>query len=77
LVRESEPRLLAEAAVLGVVGALAAQLFTWTLRICEHFFLTWLAGYHPSGLPEEGGVLQQNIGSHGLWLIPIATTLGD
>jgi CIC family chloride channel protein len=58
------------------VGALAAQLFTWALRICEHFFLTWLASYHPPGLPEEGGVLQQSIGSHGLWLIPLATTLG-
>lgn len=76
MVKESEPRLLAEAAVLGVVGALAAQLFTWALRICEHLFLTLLAGYHPPGLPEEGGVLKQVIGAHGLWLIPVATTLG-
>src|ERR1700752_621439 len=35
LVREGEPRLLAEAAVLGVIGAFSAQLFTWALRICE------------------------------------------
>jgi chloride channel protein, CIC family len=76
LVRESEPRLLVESAVLGVVGALAAQLFMWALRICEHIFLARLAGYYPPGLPEEGGVLQQNIGPHGLWLIPVATTLG-
>ena len=76
MVREGEPRLLAEAAVLGVVGALAAQLFTWALRICSHFFLAWLAGYSPPGLPEEGGVLKQVIGPHGLWLIPVATTLG-
>lgn len=76
MVKESEPRLLAEAAILGVVGALAAQLFTWALRLCEHIFLIWLAGYHPPGLPEEGGVLRQSVGPHGLWLIPVATTLG-
>ena len=76
MVKESEPRLLAETVVLGVVGALAAQLFTWALRICAHFFLIWLAGYHPPGLPEDGGVLRQVIGPHGLWLVPLATTLG-
>ena len=76
LVKESEPRLLAEAVVLGVVGGLAAQCFTYALRICEHFFLILIAGYRPPGLPEEGGVLKQVIGHHGLWLIPVATTLG-
>jgi chloride channel protein, CIC family len=76
LVKESEPRLLVEAAILGVVGALAAQLFVWALRLCEHIFLIWIAGYHPPGLPGEGGVLRQSIGLHGLWLIPVVTTLG-
>jgi chloride channel protein, CIC family len=76
LIRESEPRLLAEAAVMGVVGGLAAQLFTWALRLCQRVFLVWIAGYHPPALPAEGGVLRQSIGPHGLWLIPIATTLG-
>ncbi len=76
MVKESEPRLLAETVILGVVGALAAQLFAWSLRICEHLFLITLAGYHPPGLPEEGGVLRQAIGPHGLWLIPLATTVG-
>ena len=76
MLRESEPRLVAETVVLGVVGALAAQLFTGALRLCEHFFLTWLAGYHPPGLPQDGGTLKQVIGPHGLWLVPLATTLG-
>ncbi len=76
MVKESDPRLLAESVILGVVGALAAQLFMWALRLCERFFLIWLAGYHPPGLPEEGGVLRQAIGPHGLWLVPLATTLG-
>ena len=35
-----------------------------------------MAGYAPPGLPEEGGVLKQIIGPHGLWLVPLATTLG-
>ncbi len=76
MIKESEPRLLGEAVILGVVGALAAQLFTWALRVCTHFFLIWLAGYHPPALPEHGGVLLQVIGPHGLWLVPVATTLG-
>jgi chloride channel protein, CIC family len=76
LVKESDPRLLAESVLLGVVGALAAQLFTWSLHFCEHVLLIWMTGYQPPGLPEEGGVLKQVIGAHGLLLIPIATTLG-
>ena len=76
MLKESEPRLVAETVVLGAVGALVAQLFTLALRLCTHFFLGWLAGYQPPGLPEEGGVLRQVIGSHGLWLVPLATTLG-
>lgn len=76
MVKESEPRLLAQSVFLGVIGALAAQLFMLALRICQHLFLISLAGYIPPGLPEEGGVLRQVIGPHGLWLIPISTTLG-
>jgi CIC family chloride channel protein len=76
VIKESEPRLLGEALILGVVGALAAQVFTWALRICTDFFLVWMAGYHPPALPEHGGVVLQTIGPHGLWLVPLATTLG-
>jgi CIC family chloride channel protein len=59
-----------------VVGALCAQLFTALLRFSQQFFLQWLAGYQPPTLPSEGGVLQQMLGSHGLWLIPLATAFG-
>jgi CIC family chloride channel protein len=62
--------------LLGVVGALGAQLFTLLLHLAEHLFLEGLAGYTPPGLPDEGGVLRQVIAPHGLWLIPLATTLG-
>lgn len=69
-------RLILDTLLLGVVGALSAQVFTALLRISQNFLLTWLSGYRPPGLPEEGGVLQQVVGPHGFWLIPLATTLG-
>jgi chloride channel protein, CIC family len=69
-----EPRLLLEAAFLGVVGALAARLFMWMLGVCNGIFLHRLAGYW---VPlAESGVPRQIIGPHGLWLIPLVTTLG-
>lgn len=74
--KQSESRLLVDTVILGIVGALGAQLFAWMLRWCQHFFLTWLAGYQPPSLPGEPGTTQQVIGPHGLWLIPVVTTLG-
>jgi chloride channel protein, CIC family len=71
-----QQRLLLDSVLLGVVGGLSAQLFTWLLHIFNNLFMVNLAGYVPPGLPEEGGALIQSIGAHGLWLIPVATTLG-
>lgn len=73
---EDKPRLLLDSVVLGIVGGLGAQLFMWMLRLCDKLFLTGIAGYRPPGLPEEGGILREAIGPHGLWLVPVATTLG-
>jgi chloride channel protein, CIC family len=72
--REDEPRLLLESALLGVVGALGAQLFMLLLRACNHIFLYKLAGYIPPGI--EGGDFRQTVGPHGLWIVPAVTTLG-
>ncbi|MGC8602560.1 MAG: chloride channel protein [Desulfomonilaceae bacterium] len=69
-------RLFLDSLLLGVVGALSAQLFMFLLNIAQIFFLGWLAGYHPPGLPEEGGVLLETFGRHSHWLIPFSTTLG-
>lgn len=69
-------RLIFDALLLGAVGALSAQLFMDLLRRMETLFLVDLAGYLPPGLPDEGGVLRQTIGPHGLTLIPMATVLG-
>jgi hypothetical protein len=71
-----KPRLLLDSIVLGIVGALSAQLFMWMLRLSQKAFLVSVAGYRPPGLPEEGGVLREVVGPHGLWLVPVATTLG-
>jgi len=75
MIREGESRLLLKSALLGVVGALGAQLFTWMLHLCNRFFLYGLAGYIPPGI-EKGRSLYQTIGTHGLWIIPAVTTVG-
>jgi CIC family chloride channel protein len=74
LIRDREPRLLVESALLGVAGALSAQAFMWMLHLCSRLLLTGISGYQPPGV--ESGALQQIVGAHGLWLIPVATTLG-
>lgn len=76
LIDERQRRLVFDALWLGVVGAGAAQVFTWLLHLAQRLLLTGLAGYTPPGLPSEGGTLQEVIGPHGLWLIPLVTTLG-
>ena len=73
---QKQQRLLIDSVLLGVVGGISAQLFTWLLHLSNEFFMVKLAGYIPPGLPEEGGALTEKIGVHGLWLIPLATTLG-
>ena len=69
-------RLLLDAIFLGIVGGLCAQVFVWILKVSNQLFLARLAGYVPPGSPGEGGTTAQVIGPHGLWLIPLATTLG-
>lgn len=69
-------QLIIDAALLGVAGAAAAQVFTLLLHWASALFLGVIAGYQPPGLPNEGGSLQEVIGRHGLWLIPLVTTLG-
>lgn len=69
LIDERQRRLVLDLLWLGVVGAGAAQVFMWLLHLAQQLLLTGLAGYRPPGLPSEGGVLQEQIGPHGLWLI--------
>lgn len=71
-----QQRLLVDTILLGVIGVAAAQLFNGLLTVARNVFLTGLAGYTPPGLPSEGGASTEIIGRHGLWLLPVATTLG-
>jgi hypothetical protein len=45
-------RLVVDALLLGIVGALSAQLFMLLLHGASWILLTGIAGYHPPGLPE-------------------------
>ena len=72
----AQRRLILDTLLLGVGGAAAAQVFNLLLRCANWFFLGQIAGYRPPGLPNEGGNPQPAIGPHGLWLVPVATTLG-
>ncbi len=68
--------LLVYAVILGIIGGLSAQVFTFLLKIFDQFFMVSIAAYQAPGLPDEGGSLVQVIGAHGLWLLPVVTTLG-
>jgi CIC family chloride channel protein len=69
-------RLVADTIILGIAGAVAAQAFNLLLGWSNALFLRGIAGYRAPGLPSEGGQPVELIGGHGLWLVPVATTLG-
>ncbi len=71
-----QQQLILDALILGFAGAIAAQLFTWLLRAASWLLLGQLGGYRPPGLPNEGGGLAAMVGPHGLWFIPLVTTVG-
>ena len=73
---KSQHRLILDATVLGIVGAFSAQAFVVLLRWSQKLFLGLLAGYLPSALTADSNTTPQATGPHGLWLIPVATTLG-
>src|SRR5690242_3580874 len=74
--RARQRRLILDAILLGVVGAVAAHLFMVALHWSTQLFVADIAHYYPPGLPSEGGALGERIGHLGLWLIPVVTTLG-
>jgi CIC family chloride channel protein len=67
-------RLLLYSGVIGIAGGLAAQLFIWLSSLAERLLLVGIAGYNP----PEPGVLNPvpSMGPWGLWLVPVATTIG-
>lgn len=63
------------AAAIGVLGAFASQLFLFLIEFCTDTFLVQIAQYQPPSTVSEGNISEW-IGSHGLYLIPLVTTLG-
>jgi CIC family chloride channel protein len=62
--------------IIGLLGAAAAQLFGYLLRISQWVFLGGVAGYKAPALPSEGGSLVQVIGASRLGLIPLSLVTG-
>ncbi|MGC1384585.1 MAG: chloride channel protein [Candidatus Acidiferrales bacterium] len=70
------PRLIVDSVFLGIVGGLSAQVFMWMLGVSRSLFLVRLAGYASPGMSHNGDVVRAAVASHGMWLLPVATTLG-
>lgn len=62
--------------VLGVVGALGAQLFLWMLATAQSLILQPISGYTDVTIKAASGMSHIPLPSHWLWLVPVATTLG-
>ena len=73
---KKQRRLILDATLLGVVGALSAQVFLLLLKVSQSLFLTHLAAYLPPQLAADSNIIPARTGPHGLWLVPLATTLG-
>lgn len=69
-------KLLLDSVLIGVVGALSAQVFMALLLAAKKLLLGAIAGYRMPELVSEGGIPHPFVGPHGLWLIPLATTVG-
>jgi CIC family chloride channel protein len=68
--------LLFDTIILGIIGALGAELFRILLKVFQKIFFDYFAKYSPPGLLSEGDSLIQKIGPYGLWLIPVALVIG-
>lgn len=74
--RHNQHRLIFHSLVLSVLVSLGAIVFVYCLDLANFLFMGELAQYRAPGLPNEGGTLQEVVGAYGLWLVPVATTLG-
>ncbi|MGA8265091.1 MAG: chloride channel protein [Ignavibacteriaceae bacterium] len=68
--------LLFDTIILGIIGALGAELFRFLLKIFQKIFFDYIAKYSAPGLQSEGENLIEKIGPHGLWFIPIVLMIG-
>lgn len=67
-------RLFVYALTVGVLGGLGAQIFIWMVGWGEHLLMYSIAGY---SAPQVGEIHPApTFGPWGIWLIPLATTIG-
>ncbi|HKJ82843.1 MAG TPA: chloride channel protein [Mariprofundaceae bacterium] len=69
-------RLIILSVILGVVGALGAQVFIWLLHLTQVWLLAGISGYQfidVAGAHRMGAAPDVHLW---YWLIPVATTLG-
>lgn len=74
---ERTPRLILICVVLGVIGALGAQVFLFLLHVFDTYVLTFLAGYKE--IDVETASLMPSAPqpfTHFYWWMPLSTTLG-
>jgi len=70
------PRLILLSLFLGVVGALAAQLFLWLLHLGEIAILRPNSGYSYISVEAAHALGKAPPINHWYWLIPVSTTIG-
>lgn len=68
-------RWLVLASLIGVIAGLGAVVFYEALSLASHFFLGYLAGYHPPTPAGEGGSLGSAHYTRA-WAIPLVVVLG-
>ena len=71
-----QAHLLIDTLILGIIGALGAELFRFLLEIFQLIFFDYIAQYSPPGLVSEGKNLVEKTGPYGLWLIPVVLVIG-
>lgn len=62
--------------LLGVAGALGAQIFLWMLRVAQQYILIPISGYADISAEAAIQVGHFTPVTHWLWLAPVATALG-
>jgi len=74
---ERAPRLILICVVLGVVGALGAQLFLYLLDLTDTYVLGYIGHYHTIHVAAAHamGVAPKPF-THWYWWVPVSTTLG-
>lgn len=71
-----QAHLLFDTLILGIIGAIGAELFRLLLDFFGTIFLDYIAKYSAPGLPSEGEKLVESIGPSGLWLVPVILVIG-